>query len=206
MENLVRLLQPTASFMIKILAILALLLAACTNLSAQEGKMRRHIFSATIGFGPPGWWKEGLETFGYQPETSIPAYVKYEYRFPKAGIGMTAGILGYWMFYEGENNSSNTVEASGGRVLLTGNYYLLQKNKFDVYASAALGFYRAIFLESRVYNGPFSTVSTKGGHVRSGFDKELGLGVRYYFPSKFGVMLETGLGKSVVQIGGFVRI
>ncbi|OJW84159.1 MAG: hypothetical protein BGO69_11855 [Bacteroidetes bacterium 46-16] len=167
--------------------------------------------SISLGY-PHKAFKSGIRT-----STPMLA-LQFEQRIRHFGI---AGIICAGLFegYTEENiaNVYSTSPAEGGLIILglRGNYYFIQKERFEVYAgvmASVLACDNGIYLKKRSANttvwGSSTIYGSRGEELASeseGIKGGLQVGARYWLRSHFGLMAEVSYGTSLVNVGIILR-
>jgi hypothetical protein len=144
----------------------------------------------------------------FQHDATGPIYLKYERRLTK---NSSAGLNMYWMEdrytldYTDANNhtmhvSENHIEYGA---LMRYNQFVFTGDNFEMYTGFGIGFRKHKGRLRDESNGVFILESVTPSFP---FAFELVIGERLYFSDRFGVFVEAGFAKSVLQGGVCYRI
>ena len=209
--------KTSAHFSLPILAGIALCTAPLDS-KAQTFDENTNTISAGYGFVTLlGTISESFNSYNDLKYSSLgPIYLKFEHAISdKVGMGLNlAYATNKWEYrYDESSTSTNgttttnqyteTTDRSTYSILVRMNFHFGESDKFDPYAGFGVGYRNAKWTEKSTSPNGTSGVELKTS-VPFGF--EMTIGARYYFAEHFGVYLETGLAKSVVQAGLVVKL
>ena len=182
----------------------------------------KHVLTIDYGYKlDTKWWKDKAKEIGFNTSKATnDSYFKYELILKNnIGIGLDFAVIdiedekGFWGF------ESYTYLAKGVRILPVINYHFLNSPRFDLSVNVSTGLW---FLKTKVIHSypdpnPLNTLGFPPGRVsdvsskskRTGLDFCAGVAMRYYISKNFGLFGETGINKSVFQVGfllGFSKI
>ncbi len=185
-------------------------LLSFTAFASGEKSERVNIFSAGYGAGV---FSSNLRfnlytSANYNFTTTGPIYLKYENRFtPNTSLGISASWVEAKYSFDYEDpylGSQHFGEIHRSfSLLLRVNYYVWKSEKFEVYTGAGLGYVNHKGWYRNEVEDVFIIESVSPGFP---FSFEATLGERYFISKGFGIYVEVGVAKSVLQGGVVWRI
>ena len=204
--------KTSALFSLPFLAGMALFTAPLDS-KAQTFDENTNTISAGYGFVTLlGAISESFDTYNDLKYSSLgPIYLKFEHAISdKVGMGLNVAYATNKWEYRYDDSSTGTAQQytettsrSTYSILVRMNFHFGESDKFDPYAGFGIGYRDAKWTVASTAPGGTSGTDLKTS-VPFGF--EMTVGARYYFAEHFGVYLETGLAKSVVQAGLVVKL
>jgi hypothetical protein len=213
-----------------LLALTATSLLFTANLKAQEQEaFGKGKIVVTAGYGVPNLSSLGARLLystddagnstGFKVSSTGPIIIKAEYGIIKRlGVGVAFGYSGYnanWNFQDQNgiynpvtnsttyNTYTENLKQSNISFGVHGNFHIVTKEKFDMYAGLGLGLalVTKTYSNNDPYNGTAYTASLDLlGTIPIYFS--ITYGVRYYFIPNVGIYAEVGWEKYSIAQGG----
>ncbi len=199
-----------------LLSITVIALFMSVNVNAQSRDFNEGQSTVQIGYGI-GNFAQGLFKFsegepGYSFKAAGPFFLKYEYAVSeKIGIGLNVAVVTanveYKQTYSDSFGNTSTytenIDWVGYSFLLRLNQHFGNLEKFDPYWGFGMGYRSNSIKYSN--NDPNNSDSNQEVGSIFPFGFEATIGSRYLFTDNFGVYVEAGFAKAVVQFGANIK-
>ncbi len=174
----------------------------------------------SIGYGFPNLGKSLYKALSSNTDYKVsgigPLHLKYEYMISdNIGVGASINFVSFGASYTVSRDSLDanfnpvhyttkyTLATKNYSVLFRFNYHFYTEDKIDAYYGVGAGYRNGKTTYKTTPNDPNYTFSQKV-ILPVGFETTLGL--RYLITDNFGIYTEIGIGKSLIQFGGCLKL
>ena len=194
-------------FKIKMICICLLVSTGFTSkLKAQVFEEGKTNFAVGYGFGTfyGAVLSDYQDESNYESTVTGPIYLKFESALSdKIGLGINLAYAKYSLSYNYTDFSSSNIYTETDSyttfsILARMNVHFGDFDRFDPYWGVGVGYRSGKFDYKSTDPDGYNSFDV---NVNFPFGFETTLGARYYFSDNIGMYLETGLAKSVLQVG-----